>query len=149
MGYIAQGLTVFIIFLGFSSPIIVCALAFYFIKRLKHKEILAAIEKGVPISELNLEEARKPKDTSPDWIKDISSGVIFLLIAAGFTALLLLGIFKIATTSGTYPLFLVAIPIVFFSVGVGMLIRGIMRRKYEPQNSTSDETNEDEIEVGV
>ena len=144
---IAGGLTVFIIFLGFSSPIIIVALAFYFIKRLKHKEILAAIEKGVPISELNLGEASKSQDTGPGWIKDISSGIIFLLIAAGFTALLLLGIFKIAATSGTYSLFMFAVPIVFFGIGIGMLIRGLMRRKYEPQIPTSDQVSGDTIKT--
>ncbi|MFH1615438.1 MAG: DUF6249 domain-containing protein [Planctomycetota bacterium] len=144
---IADGLTVFIIFLGFSSPIIVVALAFYFIKRLKHKEILAAIEKGVPISELNLEERSKSEDTGPGWVKDISSGIMFLLIAVGFTALLLLGIFKIATTSGTYPLFLFAIPIVFFGIGIGRLIRGIIRRKNVPQILNSGRMNEDSVEV--
>ncbi len=149
MGNIAEGLTVFIISLGLSSPIIIVGLVFYFLKRLKHKEILAAIEKGVPVSELNLEKASKPEGKGPDWVKDISSGIMFLLIAAGLTVLLLLGISKTATTSGTYPLFLFAVPIVFFGIGIARVIRGIMRRKYESQILTSGKINEDNIEVGT
>ncbi len=143
MDDVLGGLTVFIIFLGFSSPILIVALVYYFMKRLKHKEILAAIEKGVPISELNLEEVAKPKDKGPGWVKDISSGIMFLLIAVGLTVLLLLGVFRIATTSGTYPLFLFAVPLVFFGISIGRIIRGIMRRKYESQILTSDKINED------
>ena len=142
MDDVLGGLTVFIIFLGFSSPILIVALVYYFMKRLKHKEILAAIEKGVPISELNLEEVAKPKDKGPGWVKDISSGIMFLLIAVGLTVLLLLGVFRIATTSGTYPLFLFAVPLVFFGISIGRIIRGIMRRKYESQILTSDKINE-------
>jgi hypothetical protein len=72
---IAEGIAVFIIFLGLSSPVIIIGLIYYLKKRLEHKQILAAIEKGTSLAEL------KPvKPTGPLWIKNLTAGIAIVWI---------------------------------------------------------------------
>jgi hypothetical protein len=110
MGEIAEGITVILIFLGISSPLIVIGLVYYLKKRLEHKQILAAIEKGTPLSEL-----RPPKPKGPLWIKNLTTGITFLIIAAGFVCIPLI----FAT--------------VFLAIGASALVRGLLQRKYPLQ----------------
>ena len=79
MSEIAGGITVLFIFIGLCTPLIIIALVYYITKRFEHKQILAAIEKGTPLSEL-----RPPKPTGLLWIKNITTGIAFLIMAAGF-----------------------------------------------------------------
>jgi len=79
---IIGGLTVLIIFLGLSSPIIIIGLIYYLKKRLEHKQIMAAIEKGTPLSEL------KPvKPTGPLWIKNFTVGIALLIVSVGIVCI--------------------------------------------------------------
>jgi amino acid transporter len=123
---------VFVIFLGMSTPIIVVGLIYFLQKKLKHREILAAIEKGIPVSELNLMKAKKSKDDKADWIKDITSSIAMLMIAAGSGVLFGLMIKWGMPLNPGGILFIV--PVIFLSNGTGRLIRGIMRRKFEPED---------------
>jgi len=68
----------------FASSIaigIVIGLVIYLGKRLEHKEILAAIEKGIPPFKLRPPE---PESIGPKWIKYITQGIIVLAVAAAF-----------------------------------------------------------------
>ena len=67
---IGDGLEVFIIFLGMSPPVIVISLIYYLKKRLEHKQIMAAIEKGVPSSTIT-----PPKQAGPVWIRNVTAGI--------------------------------------------------------------------------
>jgi len=49
---IIGGLTALIVFIALSTPLIVIGMIYYYKKRLEHKQIMAAIEKGTPLSEL-------------------------------------------------------------------------------------------------
>jgi hypothetical protein len=122
-------LPVTIVAITFSSVIIVIlviGLTEYFKKRLEHKQILAAIEKGVPLSEL---KPPKPQPVGPSWVRYISVGVA-LLVAA-----FVLFLFSDWGTGGI-------VMAILIGTGVAWTIRGLLHRKYElkklqvDQNST-------------
>jgi len=121
---IVGGLTVLIIFLGISSPIIIIGLIYYLKKRLEHKQIMAAIEKGTPLSEL-----RPPKSAGPAWIKNLTAGIALLIIALGL---------GVAGPGGNVDNFLV---FVLGGVGIAFFIRGLLQRKTQRQIQPSDQSN--------
>jgi len=128
MSDIFAGITVILIFLGIFSPIIIICLVYYLRKRLEHKQVMAAIEKGTPLSEL------KPvKEPGPLWIKNLTAGIALLIIAAAIVCLRL--IYIVCTEADfdqTLIYFFVAV--VFFALGISRLLRGILQRKAERQN---------------
>jgi hypothetical protein len=126
MGEIAEGITVVLIFIGLSTPLIVIALVYYLKKRFEHKQILAAIEKGTPLSEL-----RPPKPTGRPWIKNITTGITFLIIAAGFVCIPLIFDSAIPFPQARFGHFIAAT--VLFAIGASSLVRGLLQRKYPPQ----------------
>lgn len=121
---IVGGLTVLIIFLGLSSPIIIIGLVYYLKKRLEHKQILAAIEKGTPLSEL-----RPSKPAGPVWIRSVTGGIMLILIAAAFGCLPLFG----RDFGGSFANYFIAM--VLFAVGVSRLIAGFLQRKVQQRES--------------
>ncbi len=131
MDQIAGGVTVFIIFLGFSSPIIVIGLVHYFLKRLEHKKILAAIEKGVPVSELGIVSEKQKKNEGPGWIRDQSKGITLLIIGIGIAITFWL-LWRGAEMDTKHIFWIIwIVPIVFLANGTGLLIRSRQRKKYE------------------
>ena len=131
MDSLLGGLTVFIIFVGFSSPIIIIGVVYYFLQRLKHKEIMAAIEKGADLSQLDF--AVNSKKTGPLWIKNLTAGITLLIIAAGIVCLRLARIHGGgADYNQTIGYF--AVSLFFFAVGISRVIRGLLQRKVLNQN---------------
>ncbi|MHC4720942.1 MAG: hypothetical protein ACYSYT_10780 [Planctomycetota bacterium] len=126
MGEIAEGITVVLIFIGLSTPLIVIALVYYLKKRLEHKQILAAIEKGTPLSEL-----RPPKTKGLLWIKNLTTGITFLIIAAGFVCIPPIFDGGMPFAQALFGYFIIAL--VFFAIGVTSLVRGLLQRKYPLQ----------------
>jgi hypothetical protein len=116
MESIERGFEVLIILLGLSSPILVVGIIYYMKKRLEHKQIMAAIEKGVPVSDLI---PPKPQPAGPPWIKYVSVGIALPIIALGF---LVHG--RIETV----------IAFVLCGVGAGWVVRGVLHRKYQLQS---------------
>ena len=144
MDQIAGGLEVFIIFLGMSTPLIVIGLVYYFLKRLEHKRIIAAIEKGVPIPELGIVSKKQKKNEGPGWIKDQSKGITLLIIGLGIGFVLwnfgsgledLVGM-------GSTPWVFWIIPIVFSDNGIGLIVRSRMRKKYEKPAPAEEDLSE-------
>jgi hypothetical protein len=125
---IIGGLTAFIIFVGLSTPIIVVGVIYYLRKRLAHKQIMAAIEKGTPLSELMLVPPAKP--TGPLWIKNLTAGIALLIVSAGLT-----GIGSMYCEDGDGILALFVIALIVFAIGVSRLIRGLLQRKTEEAQS--------------
>ncbi len=115
-----EGITVILIFLGLSTPLIIIGLIYYIKKRLEHKQIMAAIEKGTPLSDL-----RPVKPTGPLWIKNLTVGIALLIVAVGFVCMQLLRGYD-GERSGW---FLAAV--ILFAVGIARLIRGLLQRKTE------------------
>ena len=125
MEEIVGGLTVLIILLGCSSPILIIGLVYYFMKRLEHKQILAAIEKGTPLSEL---KPPKQKQNGALWIRSLTFGI----------ALLTIGLTYLVVGPGPRgPMLFGAF--IFCGIGLAWLIRGLLYRKYQPQSQPSDE----------
>jgi len=122
------GLTALIVFIALSTPLIVVGMIYYYKKRLEHKQIMAAIEKGTPLSEL-----RPPKPVGLLWIKYLTMGIALLIIGIGFGLMRL----NICTSGGT----MLFIAFVIAAIGIAWLIRGLLYRKYQPQIQPSSKNN--------
>jgi len=126
---IVGGLTVLIIFLGLSSPIIIIGLVYYLKKRLEHKQIMAAIEKGTPLSELR---PLKPKGLL--WIRSLTAGIAFLVISLPFLYMFFAPLFRGDYSKGGFAEDALYPFAIFFAIGIAFFIRGLLQRKAEMQN---------------
>jgi hypothetical protein len=128
MDDIVTGIKVLIIFLGLTSPIVVIGVVYYLKKRLEHKQIMAAIEKGVPLSELVQHKPRLTALAGPAWIRYVSGGTLMFFIAFGF---LLGGMGR--------PEILVTF--VLLGVAVSLIIRGLLYRKYYLKSQSANQND--------
>jgi hypothetical protein len=121
---------VLIVFTAPAIPILIIGMIYYQKKKLEQKQILAAIEKGVPVAELNIGTKKQSKSAGPGWIQDQSKGITLLVIGIGIGIAFLpfLG-FGRAPNPTMHVMWIV--PVVFLGNGIGLLIRANMRRKYE------------------
>ncbi|MBN1788723.1 MAG: hypothetical protein JW806_10080 [Sedimentisphaerales bacterium] len=114
---------------------LVIMLTLYFLnkKRMEHQQIMAAIERGVPVSALI-----PLKQKGPNWIINLTSGIGLSLLGLGLIVVVLAATgCKIEDDSGI-ALFLA---LVFLTVGITRLIRGILQRKVDKEekaNGNSD-----------
>lgn len=109
------------IIIALAVPVIVIGVVYYLKKRFEHKQIMEAIEKGTPLSEL-----KPPKQNGALWIKNITIGVALIII--GF------GAWWTGPGHGGMTAF---IALVLFGVGVAWLVRGLLYRKRQPQSQPS------------
>jgi len=123
-----EAIIVFIVFASLTTVAILIGLIVYFGKRLEHKQILAAIEKGTPLSELR---PAKPKPVGPIWVKYLSGGVLILAIGLAF---MVEGLWMAGS-----PMRFVGI--ILCGVGIASLIRGLLYRKYQPKSQPSANSN--------
>ena len=140
---IVHGFQVLIIFVGLSTPIIVIGLVYYYKKRLEHKQIMAAIEKGTPLSEI-----MPPKPQADTWINQISKGIAMLVIAVATALIFGFMLFFCRRNMTFFPfgVFLI-IPAVFLGNGIAALVRGILQRKVEMQNHSLETSTTDSNQV--
>ena len=139
MADLAEGLMILLVFFGMSTPIIVVGMVFYFKKKLDHKEILAAIEKGMPLSELK--PAKTLTKSGPGWIRDMTKGITCLIIGIGLIPIvIMLTESEVAAqeAEGVFAVFWI-LPIVFLGSGIGLIISGALRRKHEKENIDSQQ----------
>jgi hypothetical protein len=130
MNEITDGIEVFLIFLGLSIPVIVVGLVYYSKKRLEHKQIIAAIEKGTPLSEL-----KPAAPTGPLWIKNLTAGIAMIIIAIGFACMSLLGYYF-----GPPPFAYFIMALILLAIGISRLVRGLLQRKTELQTPPNNNT---------
>jgi sterol desaturase/sphingolipid hydroxylase (fatty acid hydroxylase superfamily) len=121
---------VFIIFSSLTTVAIVIGLLIFFAKRLEHKQILAAIEKGTPLSDL---KSRKSEPVGPVWIKYLTGGITIFFIGLAFMAAGS-GIMGIRGM-GSFVAFILC------GIGIAWLVRGLLCRKYEIQSRLSANNN--------
>lgn len=101
---------------------VIAVLSFiFFLRRLRHKEIMAAIEKGISLPT----KPTIPK--GPRWITNISVGIGFLIVSLTFLGLLLGNyIHKKEFDEG------MLVPSgICLAVGVALLVRGLLQRKIQ------------------
>ena len=121
-------LIVLIVFTAPAMPILIIGMVYYHKKKLEQKQILAAIEKGVPVAELNLGAKKQDKSEGPGWIQDQSKGITLLVIGIGIA--IAFWFFVTSLGGGVFNVMWI-VPVVFLGNGIGLLIRSNMRRKYE------------------
>lgn len=114
-------------------PFLLILLIVFYKKKYQHQQILVAMEKGLPITDLIAKP--QPRNKEVNWVSSLSAGIGFL-----FVGLALAGFFvwtKVASSVGSLePKFLV-IPIVIFGLGLIFLFRGILQRNYEKQKGNT------------
>ena len=131
------------IFGGIASPLIVLivGLFYHLKKKLEHKQVMAAIEKGMPYP-------IKTQQVSPSWIKNFTAGIGCLIIAAGIVCLRLAiihgGGADYEQTIGYF-----GVALIFFAIGISRLIRGLLQRKALNQNGNGNGTAEPVSPVGA
>jgi hypothetical protein len=113
---------VFLILIGCAAPIIIIGVVYYLKKRLEHKQILTAIEKGTPLSEL-----RPPKQNGALWIKNLTIGIALVVIGLG---LLLSRVGRGAHFGST-------VALILLGIGIAWIVRGVLNRKYQPRSLPS------------
>jgi uncharacterized membrane protein HdeD (DUF308 family) len=118
-----------LIIIALAVPVIVIGVVYYLKKRFEHKQIMEALEKGTPLSELR---AIKPKPVGPIWVKYLSSGVLMLAIGLAF---ILAGPWM---GPGSPTVF---VGIILCGIGIASLIRGLLYRKHQPQSQLSANSN--------
>jgi uncharacterized membrane protein HdeD (DUF308 family) len=118
-----------LILIALAVPVIVVGVVYYLKKRFEHKQIMIALEKGTPLSELR---SIKPKPVGPIWIKYLSSGVLIFAIGLAFIVV------GPGMGSGVSMLF---VGIILCGVGIASLIRGLLYRKYQPKSQLSANSN--------
>jgi riboflavin transporter FmnP len=109
---IEEAIGVAMIVIACLAPVIIVAVIYYLKKRLEHKQILAAIEKGAPLSDL---VSVRPAPAGPAWIGYVSKGVAGFIIALGLWA-------------GVHDMRLLAY--VIGGVAVAWIVSGLLHRKY-------------------
>ncbi len=113
---------VFLVLIGCAAPIVVVGVVYYLKKRLEHRQIMTAIEKGTPLSEL-----RPPKQNGALWVKNLTIGIALLIIGLGLSL-----VFRV-----THETLFVAVILV--GIGIAWIIRGLLNRKYQMMSQPSAE----------
>ncbi|MGA1980394.1 MAG: hypothetical protein ABSG99_07545 [Sedimentisphaerales bacterium] len=126
-----DALIVFIVFGSMTAVVIVIGLAIYFAKRLEHKQIMAAIEKGTPLSELR---RPKPMSTGPEWIRHLTGGIIVLAVAFAFGFSELVG--KLLGKASF-------VAIILCGVGISLIVRALLHRKYYLKGQAANNDNKE------
>jgi len=127
-----EALGVFFILIGCAAPVVVIGIIYYLKKRLEHKQIMAAIEKGTPLSEI-----RPPKENGNLWIKNLTIGIALLIIGLGFSLMVRVG------HEGQF------IALILIGVGLAWIIRGILNRKCQMQSHAIQEASTTKREIPV
>ncbi|MEN6385995.1 MAG: hypothetical protein ABFD79_12475 [Phycisphaerales bacterium] len=108
--------------------VIVFIIAFFWFflnkKRLEHQQIMAAIEKGTPLSELT---PKQPKGAN--WIINLSAGIGLIIMGLGSITVVLTA--TRCTLNQHVPIGIVFFGLILLTVGITRLIRGILQHKAE------------------
>ena len=127
----------FVEVMPFIMIIAIFALLFWFLinkKRLEHQQIMAAIEKGTPLSELRPVEQKKKEVY---WIKSLTTGIALLLIGSGWIIMRFIGRgFCFADAEANSGVSFAAL--VLIAIGIAGIIRGILQRKTEKALSSDN-----------
>lgn len=115
----AFGIALILLFL--AAPVLIIGIVYYLKKLLEHRQIMAAIEKGTPLSEL-----RPPKQNGALWIRNLTIGIALLIIGLGWIFL--------AAHSGAS----ILIALILVGLGAAWIVRGALNRKYAMQTQAAN-----------
>ena len=94
-------------------------------RRFEHQQILAAIEKGTPLSEL-----RPIEKKGADWIRSLTIGIAFLFIGIGMVIIASISVLSAYPDKDAgFGLFIASV--VSLAFGTAITIRGLLLRKYD------------------
>ncbi len=110
-----EAIGVALILVALAVPVIIISLVIFFANRFKHKQIMAAIEKGTPLSEL-----RPLRHYGASWIRKITIGIMMLGIGLAL-------VFAGPESTDSPALFG---GIVVLGIGIAWIVRGLLYRKY-------------------
>ena len=116
--HVQEGFAMLLVLVGLACTVIVIGAAYYMKKRLEHKQIMAAVEKGAVLSEL-----MSARQRSPLWIRSLSFGVATLIVAFGLV---------MSPRPGTIMAFLLA------GAGAAWIVRGLLLRRDYLQPKATD-----------
>jgi len=119
----SETIIVFIVFTSLTAMVLIIGLVIYYAKRLEHKQLMAAIEKGTPLSELRPPRTRGQNGAL--WIRHLTAGIVLLAIALGF-----------AFGGG-----LMIVVFVLGGIGIALIVRALLYQKYQPQIQPSTKNN--------
>jgi len=125
-----EAIIVFLVFTSLTACVIVIGLIVYLAKRLEHKQIMKAIEKGTPLSELR---PPKPKPSGPFWIRYFTIGI----------ALLTIGLAWLLVGPGPHGMggMMLFVAFVLCGIGLAWLIRGLLYRKHYLKSQLTAKNN--------
>lgn len=119
-------------------PILAALMIVFYKKKYQHQQILTAMDKGVPISDLIARPT--PREREINWVRSLSAGIGFLVI--GLLMAVLWYWMKVAPgVTSMDPKFLI-IPIVIGGLGIIYLFRGILQRSCDKKRSTREKEPE-------
>lgn len=101
-------------------PILFLLLILFYRKKYQHQQILAAIEKGIPVTDLIAKPV--PQNREINWIRSLSAGIGLLFVAIMLTAV------TAFTNKGVG---FVITSIIIGGVGLIYLLRGVLQRRYD------------------
>jgi cell division protein FtsW (lipid II flippase) len=120
----------FVAYMPFIMVIFICAFGITYAivkKHFEHKQIMAAIEKGTPLSELRpVQQVKKVSD----WMRRLTGGIALLLMGIGMAIIASASVvFDYPDRDAGFGLFIASV--VFLAFGTASTIRGILLRKYD------------------
>lgn len=136
MPMLMTGLYLFLLVL----PILFILVIVFYRKKYQHQQILAAMEKGIPISELVAKPT--PKDREINWVRSLSAGAGFIFMG-GILAWLWLWQQK---ETGTMDYRWLIVPIVIGGIGLIYLLRGILQRNCDKKKQRSEKLEPERIQ---
>ena len=129
---------------GLSFILLIFVLVFvpslfvYLNRRLDHRQVMAAIDKGIPLSELSRARTR-----NPSWTRNLSLGVAFLV--GSLTCVF----FLIATTLRSEGKYFSASALVgagvFLSIGIFFIVFALLQRRVA-KHKNNDDTSASAVE---
>lgn len=126
----------------FLVPVVIVLLFFFYKKKLQNQQILAAMEKGLPVKDL----LEPPKKKGTAWVANISAGVGMLFIAIALGGIFYTtGLFRDAIPEKSATL--LAIPTIIGGIGLIRLVRGLFQKAEMKDNPVEDNDEEEQIET--
>jgi hypothetical protein len=116
-------------------PLLVLLVLLYYKAKFRHQQILSAMEKGLPVSDLIAKPASGTRTIN--WIRSLSAGVGLIFIGIALAVAIFATKAITSKTPGDEAFGFLLIPTLIFGTGLVFLLRGILQRNYEKAQKTA------------